>query len=115
MFLTGEYEMRLLVLIVVLLMVSPAVGQQPKSINNSIGMQLVLIHAGSFTMGSPIVEVGLLPETRHEVTIGKSFYLGPPRVSRGGGWKFGAKFCRSAYRQATNPDSKTHFSDSASP
>jgi hypothetical protein len=34
---------------IVLLVVSPAFGQQPKEITNSIGMKLVLVHPGSFT------------------------------------------------------------------
>ena len=51
-------------------------AQQLKEITNSIGMKLVLIHAGSFTMGSPIEEVGRNEiEKQHEVTISKSFYL----------------------------------------
>ena len=83
MFLAGEYEMRLLVLIVVLLMVSPAVGQQLKEITNCIGMKLVLIHAGSFTMGSPEEAVGRLDgETQHEVTISRSYYLGVYEVTQ---------------------------------
>ncbi len=45
--------MRLLVLFIVLLIGSPALGQQLKAITNSIGMKLVLIHPGSFTMGAP--------------------------------------------------------------
>ncbi len=32
---------------------TPVYGQQLKAITNSIGMKLVLIHAGSFAMGSP--------------------------------------------------------------
>ncbi len=59
---------------------SPTLGQQPKEITNSIGMKLVLIHAGSFTLGSPEGEVGKLDsetqnELEHEVTISRSYYL----------------------------------------
>ena len=55
---------------------TPVHGQQPKTITNSIGMKLVLIPAGSFTMGSPEGEVGRQEnETSHKVTISKSFYL----------------------------------------
>ena len=76
--------MRALVLIIVLLVASPAAGQQPKEITNSIGMKLVLIHAGSFTMGSPSGEAGRDPnETQHEVTISKSYYLGSYEVTQG--------------------------------
>ena len=57
---------------------SPTIcGQQPKAITNSIGMKLVLIHAGSFTMGAPVEETGRRgDEAAHEVTISKSYYLG---------------------------------------
>ena len=54
-----------------------AFGQQLKAITNSIGMKLVLIHAGSFTMGVPVNEIEMFPnETQHEVTLSKSYYLG---------------------------------------
>ena len=76
--------MRSLVLFIVLLIGSPALGQQLKAINNSIGMKLVLIHPGSFTMGSPDDEVGRrLDETLHEVTLSKSYYLGAYEVTQG--------------------------------
>ena len=56
----------------------------PKEIANSIGMKLVLIHPGSFTMGSPDDEVGRrLDETLHEVTLSKSYYLGAYEVTQG--------------------------------
>ncbi len=62
---------------------SPVFGQQLKAITNSIGMKLVLIHAGSFTMGSPDDEVGRLRnETSHEVTLTKSYYLGTYEVTQ---------------------------------
>ncbi len=75
--------MRAFVLIIVLLFGSPAVGQQLKEITNSIGMRLVLIHAGSFTMGSPVNELEVRPdETPHEVKISKSYYLGIYEVTQ---------------------------------
>ena len=76
--------MRALVLIIVLLFASPAAGQQLKQITNSIGMKLVLIHPGSFTMGSAEEESGRKDrELRHEVTLSKSFYLGVYEVTQG--------------------------------
>lgn len=76
--------MRSLVLFIVLLMGLPALGQQPKAITNSIGMKLVLIHPGSFTMGSPVDEGGRKPgETSHEVTLSKSYYLNAYEVTQG--------------------------------
>ncbi len=63
---------------------SPIVGQQPKAITNSIGMKLVLIHAGSFRMGSPEDEEGRqeLQESPHEISIRKSYYLGVFEVTQ---------------------------------
>ena len=76
--------MRSIVLFIVLLIGSPALGQQLKTITNSIGMKLVLIHPGSFTMGSPDDEVGRVRnETSHEVTLSKSYYLGANEVTQG--------------------------------
>ena len=76
--------MRVLVLSIVCLVVASAFGQQPKEITNSIGMKLVLIPAGTFTMGSPVGEVGRQEiEKPHEVTISKSYYLGTYEVTQG--------------------------------
>ncbi len=52
-------------------------------ITNSIGMKLVLIPKGTFTMGSPTDEVGRSEdETQHEVTISQNFYLGAYEVTQ---------------------------------
>ncbi len=78
--------MRPLLLCIVLVCGSaiPAGAQQLKEITNSIGMKLVLIHAGSFTMGSPKSEIGRQEdETPHEVTISNSYYLGAFEVTQG--------------------------------
>ena len=75
--------MRAFVLIIVFLFGSTAAGQQPKEITNSIGMKLVLIPAGTFTMGSPMEEVRSW-EKQHEVTISKPYY-GPSGISVGPG------------------------------
>lgn len=75
--------MRALVLIIVLLVGSPALGQQLKAITNSIGMKLVLIHPGSFTMGPATKEEGMDSDAvSHEVTISKSAYLGVYEVTQ---------------------------------
>ncbi len=74
--------MRALVLSIVLLVASPTFGQQLKSITNSIGMKLVLIHAGSFTMGSPDRDKAIDFGTPHEVTISNSFYLAICEISQ---------------------------------
>jgi formylglycine-generating enzyme required for sulfatase activity len=52
-------------------------------ITNSIGMKLVLIPKGKFTMGSPESEKGRKEnETQHEVTISKDYYLGVYEVTQ---------------------------------
>ena len=75
--------MRALFLIIILLYGSTAAGQQLKSITNSIGMKLVLIHAGSFAMGSQIGTPGRSEaESLHEVTISNSYYIGACEVTQ---------------------------------
>jgi formylglycine-generating enzyme required for sulfatase activity len=59
-------------------------GQKPpKEIGNSIGMSLVLIPPGKFTMGSPPDEKGRnKDEERREVEIREAFYLGIHEVTQ---------------------------------
>jgi len=53
-------------------------------INNSIGMKLVYIPAGTFMMGSPADEPGRYgDETLHEVTLTKGFYMQTTEVTQG--------------------------------
>ena len=79
----GENDMRALVLIIVCLFGSTANAQQLREITNSIGMKLVLIHAGSFTMGSPEEEEGRQDNEKPlEVTISKSYYFGVYEVTQ---------------------------------
>jgi formylglycine-generating enzyme required for sulfatase activity len=50
---------------------------------NSIGMKLVLIHKGTFMMGSPESEEGCEEwETQHQVTISRDYYLGVTAVTQ---------------------------------
>jgi formylglycine-generating enzyme required for sulfatase activity len=81
----GITEMRAFVLSIVLLVGSPILGQQPKTITNSIGIKLVRIHAGSFTMGSPVDEEGRkdMQESAYAVSISKSYYLGVYEATQG--------------------------------
>ncbi|MFZ4733441.1 MAG: formylglycine-generating enzyme family protein [Pirellulales bacterium] len=63
---------------------APVLAQVPQEITNSIGMKLVLIPRGTFTMGSPIEENGAHnDEEQHVVTISKAFYLGKTEVTQG--------------------------------
>ncbi len=59
----------------------------PKEMTNSIGMKLVLIPKGTFTMGEPPSQEGLLEELKdnerqHEVTISKDYFLGIHEVTQ---------------------------------
>ena len=54
-----------------------------KQFTNSIGMKLVRIGAGEFTMGSPIDEKGRQEdEQQHRVQISQPFYLGAQEVTQ---------------------------------
>ncbi len=57
----------------------------PRRMTNSIGMSLVLIPAGEFSMGSPDSEAdrGLGEGPQHQVRITKPFYLGACEVTQG--------------------------------
>jgi formylglycine-generating enzyme required for sulfatase activity len=51
---------------------------------NSIGMKLVRIPAGKFRMGSPLSEVGRIPnEHPHDVEITRPFWIGMYEVTQG--------------------------------
>lgn len=61
---------------------SPARAEAPARLGNSLGMEFVLIPAGSFIMGSPADEPGRgADEVRHQVTISKPFYLQTTEVT----------------------------------
>jgi formylglycine-generating enzyme required for sulfatase activity len=66
------------------LLITASTAQEPtKEITNSIGMKLVLIPKGTFTMGSPAnEELRALDEVEHEVTISKDLYLGVTEVTQ---------------------------------
>ena len=56
----------------------------PNIFTNKLGMNFVLIPAGSFLMGSPKSEKGRQwNEKRHKVVISKSFYMGESEVTQG--------------------------------
>ena len=52
-----------------------------KTLTNSIGMEFVLIPAGTFTMGSDTGDQDERPV--HQVTISKAFYMGKYEVTQG--------------------------------
>ncbi len=62
-------------------------GQPEERVTNSLGMEFVLIHPGTFMMGSPGDEPGRYPgERRHKVNLTKPFYLQTAEVTQGQ-WK----------------------------
>lgn len=83
--------MRLSTSLFILFLVCPlsAVGlraapEPVMAIHNSVGMKLIYIPPGSFTMGSPESEVGReTQEIQHEVELTKGFYLGQHEVTVG--------------------------------
>jgi formylglycine-generating enzyme required for sulfatase activity len=78
----------LLLVFVFLAVIGSALGAE-KRITNSMGLELVLIPAGSFMMGSPPEERGrsfFAKETQHQVTITKPYYLQTTVVTQGQ-WK----------------------------
>jgi formylglycine-generating enzyme required for sulfatase activity len=59
------------------------IGKWPKVITNSIGMKLVRIPAGAFTMGSPKTEKGRGDdEEQHAVEITREFWMGVYEVTQ---------------------------------
>ncbi len=59
----------------------------PMKLTDSIGMELSLIPAGRFIMGSPKNEEGRRTvEVQHEVTLSRSYYMGTTEVTQGQ-WK----------------------------
>ena len=62
-----------------------AQGVKLKSVTNSIGMELIEIPAGKFTMGSPADEKDRVEEREAQVsvTLTKSFGLGKTEVTQG--------------------------------
>ncbi len=103
-----------LLILLVCGLATPASAQQPKEITNSIGMKLVLIHAGSFTMGSPEGEEGRTDyELQHEVTISKSYYLGAYEVTQDQYEKVMGEN-PSHYNGPKNPVEKVSWEDSVS-
>jgi formylglycine-generating enzyme required for sulfatase activity/serine/threonine protein kinase len=55
----------------------------PREIVNGVGMTLVRIEPGTFTMGSPAGEEGRFDnEAQHQVTVNRAFYMGRTEVTQ---------------------------------
>ena len=75
----------------------------PQEVINTLGMKLLRIPAGTFTMGSPASEEQRYDgETQHQVTLSKPFSMGRTEVTQGQWkkvmgtepWKAGPIACR---------------------
>ena len=77
--------------------------EAPKTITNSIGIEFILIPAGTFEMGSRELEDGSSKEKpRHSVTLSKPFYLGKTEITQQQ-WKKVMGYNPSLYRSPTLP------------
>jgi formylglycine-generating enzyme required for sulfatase activity/serine/threonine protein kinase len=57
--------------------------EEKVNLGNGVSLDLVLIPAGKFVMGSPTTEIGRNnDETQHEVTLTKPFYIGKYEVTQ---------------------------------
>jgi formylglycine-generating enzyme required for sulfatase activity len=81
------------------------------TIENSLGMKLVLIPAGSFVMGSPFEEAGRQEdESPHQVTLTASFYLSSTEVTQAQ-WLAMMSNDRSFFKGAQLPMEKVSWQD----
>jgi formylglycine-generating enzyme required for sulfatase activity len=85
-------------------------SRQSDELTNSLGMKLVLIPKGTFTMGSPVEEDDAHDdEEQHEVTIDKEYWLGVYEVTQGQYEKvMGRNPSRFKNREVRKSDSSTH-------
>jgi len=57
--------------------------REEEDLGNGVSLEMILIPAGNFKMGSPASEKGRYDdETQHEVTLTKSFYMGKYEVTQ---------------------------------
>jgi len=76
--------MRAAAVVGMVLLCGIAQGAEPKTVTNTIGMELIEIPAGKFTMGSPAGEEGHQDdEEQVTVTLTKPFLLGKTEVTQG--------------------------------
>ena len=60
-----------------------SIKEWPQLIQNEIGMEFVLIPAGTFRMGASRLRADPSEKPRHEVTITRPFYIGKYEVTQG--------------------------------
>jgi len=84
----------------------------PKTITNTIGMEFVLIPAGTFTMGSPDSDQDANDNEKpaHQVTISQPFYLGKYEVTEAQ-WKAVMDENPSKFKGANHPVERVSWND----
>ncbi len=105
----------MLILFAILGAAPDAVLATDQKSRNALGMEFVLIPAGSFVMGSPPNEVGRYKsEDQHQVTITKPFYMQTTEVTLNQWWAvMGKKFFGRRKGYADGPVSKVSWFDVA--
>lgn len=106
---------RFVVLAMLLTLWAPASASAqvpPSKVTNSIGVEFVLVPAGSFQMGAdPNFEEASSDETpRHRVTISKPFYLGRTEVTQEQ-WVAVMGVNSSSFKGRSNPVEKVSWDD----
>jgi len=103
-----------LVLGLVAALAAEAMAQEPpQRLTNQLGMEFVLIPAGSFTMGSPQGEPGRQKnETQHQVTLTRPFYMQTTEVTVGQ-WRevMGSKVWGQRAKRDDMPVTKVSYGD----
>ncbi|MDR3175498.1 MAG: formylglycine-generating enzyme family protein [Desulfovibrio sp.] len=90
---------------------TPAAQAAEKTCTNSIGMEFILIPAGSFTMGAKDFEKVPIGETpQHRVSISKPFYLGKYEVTQAQ-WTAVMGNNPSEYKGWSNPVEQVSWDD----
>jgi formylglycine-generating enzyme required for sulfatase activity len=111
----SNYFLRLIaVALLIAAGVAPSAAADQKRYTNSIGVEFVLIPAGSFIMGcDPKLEKCEEDETpAHKVTIAKAFYMGKFEVTQAQ-WQSitGDQNARADPKTANNPQAHVSFDD----
>ena len=85
--------------------------REEEDLGKGIKLEMVLVPAGKFMMGSPKKEVGRYDdETQHEVTLTKSFYIGKYEVTQEQ-WESVMGFNPSYSKNAKNPVTGVSWED----
>lgn len=95
----------LLCVIMMVLVVPACADAQKKTLVNRLGMEFVLIPAGSFIMGSPSDEDSRnADEIQHQVIITKSFYMQTTEVTVGQWRRLMGRSFKGFFKRRNEPD-----------